>query len=118
MNNIEQTQTELQGKNPRKILRHALENYDQVAISFSGAEDVVLIDMALKIRQDIQIFSLDTGRLPPETYQFIEQVRKHYQIKIELLTPDYQSLDVFVKQKGLFSFYDDGRTIFYFDGVP
>lgn len=109
MNTIEQTQNELQGKNPRKILRHALENYDQVAISFSGAEDVILIDMALKIRQDIQIFCLDTGRLHPETYQFIEQVRKHYKIEIELLIPDYQQLEAFVKQKGLFSFYQDGH---------
>lgn len=106
---IEQTQTELEGKNPRKVLRHALENYDKVAISFSGAEDVVLIDMALKIRKDVQVFSLDTGRLHAETYQFIEQVRKHYQIEIELLNPDYQHLEAFVKQKGLFSFYDDGH---------
>jgi phosphoadenosine phosphosulfate reductase len=109
MNNIESIQTELANKNPRKVLRHALENYAKVAISFSGAEDVVLIDMALKIRQDIQIFSLDTGRLHPETYQFIEQVRKHYNIEIELLTPDYQQLEAFVKQKGLFSFYEDGH---------
>jgi len=109
MSNIETIQTELQNKNPRKIVRHALENYEKVAISFSGAEDVVLIDMALKIRQDIQIFSLDTGRLHPETYQFIEQVRKHYKIDIELLTPDRDKLDVFVQQKGLFSFYDDGH---------
>ncbi|SMG67186.1 adenylylsulfate reductase, thioredoxin dependent, partial [methanotrophic bacterial endosymbiont of Bathymodiolus sp.] len=109
MNNIESIQTELANKNPRKVLRHALENYAKVAISFSGTEDVVLIDMALKIRQDIQIFSLDTGRLHPETYQFIEQVRKHYNIEIELLTPDYQQLEAFVKQKGLFSFYEDGH---------
>ncbi len=109
MSHIETIQTELQNKNPRKILRHALENYEKVAISFSGAEDVVLIDMALKIRQDIQIFSLDTGRLHPETYQFIEQVRKHYKINIELLTPDRDQLDTFVQQKGLFSFYDDGH---------
>jgi len=109
MPTIDQSLTELQGKNPRKILRHALENYDKVAISFSGAEDVILIDMALKIRQDIQIFSLDTGRLHKETYQFIEQVRKHYNIEIELLTPDYAQLEPFVKQKGLFSFYEDGH---------
>lgn len=109
MNHIEQIQTELANKNPRKILRHALENYDQVAISFSGAEDVVLIDMALKIRQDIQVFSLDTGRLHPETYQFIERVRKHYKINIELISPDYHQLDVFVKEKGLFSFYEEGH---------
>jgi phosphoadenosine phosphosulfate reductase len=102
-------QTALANQNPRKILRTALENFDNIAISFSGAEDVVLIDMALAIRKDIQVFSLDTGRLHPETYRFIEKVRKHYQIDIELLTPDRDALDAFVKAKGLFSFYEDGH---------
>ncbi len=109
MNSIKTIQAELQNKNPRKILRYALEHYEKVAISFSGAEDVVLIDMALKIRPDIQIFSLDTGRLHPETYQFIEQVRKYYKINIELLSPNRNQLDSFVHQKGLFSFYEDGH---------
>lgn len=109
MTDIQQLQTELAGKNPRTILKKALELYDNIAISFSGAEDVVLIDMALAIRKDIQVFSLDTGRLHPETYQFMEKVRKHYQIDIELLTPDRNLLDVMVKQKGLFSFYEDGH---------
>lgn len=102
-------QTELQGKTPRTILKTALAHFDNIAISFSGAEDVVLIDMALQIRKDIQVFSLDTGRLHPETYRFIEQVRKHYQIDIEVLSPDRQQLDAFVKEKGLFSFYEDGH---------
>jgi len=109
MTDIQQLQTELAGKNPRTILKKALELCDNIAISFSGAEDVVLIDMALAIRKDIQVFSLDTGRLHPETYQFMEKVRKHYQIDIELLTPDRNLLDVMVKQKGLFSFYEDGH---------
>ena len=107
---LKQIQTELQGKNPRTILKAALARFDNIAISFSGAEDVVLIDLALNIRKDIQVFSLDTGRLHPETYRFIEQVRKHYQIDIELLTPDREVLDRFVKQKGLFSFYEDGHS--------
>lgn len=106
---IPSLQSELSGKNPRKILRAALENFDNIAISFSGAEDVVLIDLALSIRDDIQVFSLDTGRLHPETYRFIEKVRKHYSVEIELLAPDYQQLDAFVKAKGLFSFYQDGH---------
>jgi phosphoadenosine phosphosulfate reductase len=106
---IEQLQTELEHKNPRVILKKALELFDNIAISFSGAEDVVLIDMAVAIRKDIQVFSLDTGRLHPETYRFIEKVRKHYQIDIELLTPDRDVLDSFVKKKGLFSFYEDGH---------
>ncbi|MBD9355199.1 phosphoadenylyl-sulfate reductase [Methylomonas albis] len=102
-------QTELQGKNPRTILKAALAQFDNIAISFSGAEDVVLIDMALQIRKDIQVFSLDTGRLHPETYRFIEQVRKHYGISIDILSPDREALDAFVKEKGLFSFYEDSH---------
>jgi phosphoadenosine phosphosulfate reductase len=106
---IEPLQAELADKNPRLILKKALELYGDIAISFSGAEDVVLIDMAAKISKDIRVFSLDTGRLHPETYRFIEKVRKHYQIDIELLTPDRDVLDKLVKQKGLFSFYEDGH---------
>ena len=102
-------QTELHGKNPRTILKTALANFDNIAISFSGAEDVVLIDMALQLGKSVQVFSLDTGRLHPETYRFIEQVRQHYQIEIEVLSPDRGQLDAFVKQKGLFSFYEDGH---------
>jgi phosphoadenosine phosphosulfate reductase len=102
-------QTELHGKNPRTILKTALANFDNIAISFSGAEDVVLIDMALQLGKSVQVFSLDTGRLHPETYRFIEQVRQHYQIEIEVLSPDREQLEAFVKQKGLFSFYDDGH---------
>jgi len=102
-------QTELHGKNPRTILKAALAQFDNIAISFSGAEDVVLIDLAMQIRKDIRVFSLDTGRLHPETYRFIELVRKHYQIEIELLSPSHEALDMLVKEKGLFSFYQDGH---------
>jgi len=107
---LDTVQTELQGKNPRTILKAALAHFDNIAISFSGAEDVVLIDMALQIRKDIQVFSLDTGRLHPETYRFIEQVRKHYQIDIDILSPNHEQLEALVKSKGLFSFYEDGHS--------
>jgi phosphoadenosine phosphosulfate reductase len=106
---IQTIQAELQNKKPRSILKAALESFDNIAISFSGAEDVVLIDMALNIRKDIKVFSLDTGRLHPETYQFIEKVRKHYKIEIEILTPERELLEPFVKEKGLFSFYEEGH---------
>ena len=106
---IQQLQTDTTHKKPRIILKKALELFDNIAIAFSGAEDVALIDMAVKIRKDIQVFSLDTGRLHPETYRFIEKVRKHYPIDIELLSPDRDVLDSLVKRKGLFSFYVDGH---------
>jgi phosphoadenosine phosphosulfate reductase len=108
--NIDDLSTQLAGKNPRVILKAALEKFEHIAISFSGAEDVVLIDLALAIRKDIPIFCLDTGRLHPQTYRFIEQVRKHYGIDIDILSPNRELLDPFVKDKGLFSFYEDGHS--------
>ncbi|MGY6275120.1 phosphoadenylyl-sulfate reductase [Methylomonas sp. MgM2] len=103
-------QTDTAHRPPGKILKIALDLFDNIAIAFSGAEDVVLIDMAVKIRKDVSVFCLDTGRLHPETYRFIEKVRKHYQINIELLSPDKDLLDSLVKKKGLFSFYRDGHA--------
>ncbi len=107
--NIEQLATHQEQNDPVEILRVALEHFPSSAISFSGAEDIVLIDMALRIRKDIQVFSLDTGRLHPETYRFLEEVRNHYGIQLELLSPDSRELEQLVRTKGLFSFYQDGH---------
>jgi len=83
---------------------------DKIAISFSGAEDVVLIDMAQRLGLSVGVFSLDTGRLHSETYRFIEDVRSHYGITIELLYPEAQAVQNLVREKGLFSFYKDGHN--------
>ena len=92
-----------------EILKLALGSFENIAISFSGAEDVVLIDMAVKIKSKVNVFSLDTGRLHPETYRYIEQVRNHYHLDIDVLSPDHAALDKFVREKGLYSFYKDGH---------
>ncbi|HSR61992.1 MAG TPA: phosphoadenylyl-sulfate reductase [Gammaproteobacteria bacterium] len=94
---------------PQDILKLALENFDNIAISFSGAEDVVLVDMASRIKPDVQVFSLDTGRLHPETYRFFEQVREKYGINIHFMAPDAGALEKLVREKGMFSFYKDGH---------
>lgn len=94
---------------PREILKHALGTHENIAVSFSGAEDVVLVAMAASLRKDISVFSLDTGRLHPETYQFLDTVAKHFNIKIDVLSPDANALEAFVKEKGLYSFFEDGH---------
>ena len=97
-------------KSPQDILKLAFEHFgDELWISFSGAEDVVLVDMAWKLNKNVKVFSLDTGRLHPETYRFIEQVREHYGIAIEVLSPEAAAVEALVKDKGLFSFYKDGH---------
>lgn len=100
---------ELARQSPQKILRYALKQFDNIAVSFSGAEDVVLIDMAHKIKKDVRVFTLDTGRLHSETYQLIERVRRHYGIKLDIVFPDLAQVEALVNEKGLFSFYKDGH---------
>ena len=54
-------------------------------------------------------YSLDTGRLNPETYQLFDAVEKHYNIHIEYTFPDAQETMELVRTKGMFSFYEDGH---------
>lgn len=95
---------------PQDILRLALEEFSpDVALSFSGAEDVVLIHMAKRIGRPFQVFTLDTGRLHPETYRFIDRVRDHFDIDIQAMFPQADAVERLVRAKGLFSFYKDGH---------
>jgi phosphoadenosine phosphosulfate reductase len=101
---------ELEARPAPEIVAWALAQFgEDCAFAFSGAEDVALIDMALKAGSTPSVFCLDTGRLHAETYRFIERVRKHYGIEIELVSPDPVRLEPFVRRKGLFSFYEDGH---------
>lgn len=96
---------------PTEIIRWGLEAFGaDCAISFSGAEDVALIDVASKLGLPFSVFSLDTGRLHPETYAFIDRVRVHYGIDIDVVSPKAEAVQQLVRAKGLFSFYDDGHT--------
>ncbi len=99
--------SEYTDKSPNEILELALSQEGEIAISFSGAEDVVLIDMASHLGKPFRVFSLDTGRLHAETYQFIDQVRKHYKIDIEICFPESSAVQELVTNKGFFSFYQD-----------
>ena len=96
---VDALNTEYADKYPTEILELALNQEGEIAISFSGAEDVVLIDMASRLRKPFRVFSLDTGRLHPETYQFIETVRKHYNIEIEICFPESDAVQQLVKEK-------------------
>lgn len=101
---------ELAGATPQRVLRFLFEALgDRAAIAFSGAEDVVLIDMAVELRLSFSVFFLDTGRHPPETYRFVDRVRKHYGIDLDVLFPDGPAVERLVRQKGLLSFYEDGH---------
>ncbi|PSC67291.1 5 -adenylylsulfate reductase [Micractinium conductrix] len=101
---------ELDTKSPLEIMDHALATFgSDIAIAFSGAEDVALIEYAHLTGRPYRVFSLDTGRLNAETYRLFDKVEKHYGIRIEYTFPDAQEVMDLVREKGLFSFYDDGH---------
>ena len=97
---------------PQQILLDAVSRFDpgRIAISFSGAEDIVLLDMAHQMGLIVDVFSLDTGRLHPQTYRYLETVRTHYDVPIELLMPEPEAVQALVREKGLFSFYQEGHN--------
>jgi phosphoadenosine phosphosulfate reductase len=100
----------LEGAAPAEVCSMALDRFGRsCAIAFSGAEDVVLIDICSRLGLPFSVFSLDTGRLHPETYRFIDKVRSHYGIQIRIMSPNRVLLEPFIEEKGLFSFYDDGH---------
>lgn len=67
-NTLDELDVELEQAGPQQIIKRALESFgNDIAISFSGAEDVVLIDMAHKAGVPFRVFTLDTGRVFPET---------------------------------------------------
>lgn len=95
---------------PAAIVDRTLAEFGaEVAIAFSGAEDVLLIEYASQSGRPFRVFCLDTGRLHPETYRFIAAVEERYRIRIEALFPDAGAVEALVRAKGLFSFRQDGH---------
>jgi phosphoadenosine phosphosulfate reductase len=91
------------------ILRFAINRFPRIAISLAGAESSVLVDMAVEIKSDVAVFTLDTGRLHPETYRFIDAIRERFRLDVEVLFPEPLRVEALVREKGLFSFYTDGH---------
>ncbi len=80
---------------------------DKIAFSTSlGMEDQVITYMISKINRDVPIFTLDTGRLFPQTYDLIDITAKKYNITIEVFFPEAGDVEKMVKNKGINLFYD------------
>jgi phosphoadenosine phosphosulfate reductase len=75
-----------------------------IASSFQK-EDMVIADLAARVTPEFRIFTLDTGRLPEETYQMMEAVRQRYGVKVETVFPDREEVEQMVVQHGPNLFY-------------
>lgn len=88
------------------LLKRVAARHPSCALASSfGAEDMVLTDMIAKNTLPIAIFTLDTGRLPGETYALIDRVREQYALPIEVYYPDAHALEAYVRAHGVNGFY-------------
>ncbi|MGC1709546.1 MAG: phosphoadenylyl-sulfate reductase [Nitrosotalea sp.] len=94
-------------KAPQDVLKWALDNlHPKIAMASSfGAEDVVVIDMMMKINPKARIFTLDTGRLNQETYDVMDEIRNKYNMNIEAMFPDSNEVEQMVNVNGMNLFY-------------
>lgn len=82
---------------------------DGLNVAFSSSlswEDQVLTHAIYSRNLSIRVFTLDTGRLFPETYSVIESTRQRYQKELEVYFPEYQAVEQLVTKKGPISFYE------------
>ncbi len=91
----------------RELLRQIAADYSPAAFANSlGAEDMVLTDLIVREKLDIEIFSLDTGRLPQQTYELIAKVQQHYGLKLKLFYPRHELIEAYTREHGINAFYE------------
>jgi thioredoxin-dependent adenylylsulfate APS reductase len=98
-------------QSPQAVLGWALERFgSQLAICTSFQTDgMAILDMAWRIDPQVRVFTIDTGRLPQETYALLDQVREKYDMSIEVYLPDATQVESVVRRHGPNLFYRDSQ---------
>lgn len=109
--NIAQFNQQFAGKSPEFVLTYFLHAYSgRIALSSSlSIEDQMLTDLIANIAPATRIFTLDTGRLFPETYSLIERTRMKYPITLEVFFPDAAEVENMVRENGINLFYESAE---------
>lgn len=107
-NEIIRLNEEFADATPETILSYFLDRFgDRIALSSSlSIEDQVLTDMICKLKPGARIFTLDTGRLFPETYSLIDRTAMRYGICLQVFFPDRAEVEKLVADCGMNGFYE------------
>jgi adenylyl-sulfate kinase len=99
--------TSFESSTAPEILAWAIDAFgDEFAIATSfQKEGMVILDMASRISSSVRAFTLDTGRLPEETYRMMETVRRRYGITVEIVFPERAEVEQLVTLHGPNLFY-------------
>lgn len=105
---IKRWNNEFGSKSPTEVLHFFLKEFKgRIAMASSlGLEDQVLTEMITSIDDEAKIFTLDTGRLFPETYDLISRTSSKYKTRIEVFFPNAEEVEHMVTEKGVNLFYN------------
>ncbi len=89
------------------LLRQVVADYGRVVYANSlGAEAIVLTDLICTAVPQIDIVTIDTGRLPEETLSLLERLERRYQRRIQVFYPDAAAVERYVREQGINGFYN------------
>jgi len=93
---------------PHELMSFFINEFgDKIAFATSlGAEDQVLTEMIAGIDRTTKIFTLDTGRMFPESYELIERTNARFKINIQVYFPERERVEKMVNDKGINLFYE------------
>ena len=104
---VEKLNKELENKSTQEIIEYFFKNFEKVALSSSlAAEDQVLTDLMLKENKNATIFTLDTGRLHPETYDVMDATNLKYGVKIDVFFPLNEKVQELYQTQGINGHYE------------
>jgi phosphoadenosine phosphosulfate reductase len=105
---IRELNEQFKGKPAAELLQHIIRNYkERLGFSTSlGAEDQVITQIISGIDQGVYMFTLDTGRMFPETYDLLDITRKRYNVQIRVIFPEQKAVEEMVNKKGINLFYE------------
>jgi phosphoadenosine phosphosulfate reductase len=106
---IVKLQEKAKGLDAQGIIRLAYQEFGRklVFATSLGEEDQVITDLISQVTSDIDIFTLDTGRLFQETYDLLDKTQKRYpKLKFKIYYPNTQHVETMVQEKGINLFYE------------
>lgn len=104
---VEKLNKDLENKSTKEVIEYLFKNFGKVALSSSlAAEDQVLTDLMLKQDKNATIFTLDTGRLHPETYDVMDATNLKYGVKIDVFFPQSEKVQELYQTQGVNGQYE------------
>jgi phosphoadenosine phosphosulfate reductase len=104
---VEKLNKDLENKSTKEVIEYFFKNFEKIALSSSlAAEDQVLTDLMLKEDKNATIFTLDTGRLHPETYDVMDATNLKYGVKIDVFFPQSEKVQELYQTQGVNGQYE------------